>query len=132
MAIQAWSARDSKVMVDSHEVTGLQSIEFKEDRSRRDIQAIGESLRQGVEYGVRVINGTLRVQSSCKPLEEKLQEDDLEKAKFTLVAQLKKGDQTLNINFQDCYLDNREFTMDVNGVGVAVYSFSATNVDVKF
>ena len=72
MAIQAWSARDSKVMVDSHEVTGLQSIEFKEDRSRRDIQAIGEPLRQGVEYGVRVINGTLRVQSSCKPLEEKL------------------------------------------------------------
>lgn len=128
MATTIWSATESKVMVDSTEVEGLQSIEFKVNRSRADIVAVGKPVRQGVEYGVKVINGKLRVKSSCPPLDKKLSEDKLEEAKFTLQAQLKKGGQSKNVTFQDCYLDDREFAMDVNGVGVAVYTFSATDI----
>src|SRR5665809_37488 len=113
-----WSATESKVMVDSSEIEGLQSIEFKVNRNRTDIVAVGKPLRQGVEYGVKVINGKLRVKSSCIPLDEKLSKTGLEDAKFTLQAQLKKGSQEKNVTFQDCYLDDREFTMDVNGVGI--------------
>jgi hypothetical protein len=118
-------------MVDSTEVEGLQSIEYKVNRSRSDIVAIGQHLRQGVEYGVKVINGKLRVKSSCPALDEKLGKADLEGAKFTLQAQLKKGKQTKTLTFQDCYLDDREFSMDVNGVGIAIYTFTATDVEEK-
>lgn len=128
MATTIWSATESKVMVDSTEVEGLQSIEFKVNRSRADIVAVGKPVRQGVEYGVKVINGKLRVKSGCPALDKKLSEDKLEEAKFTLQAQLKKGSQSKNVTFQDCYLDDREFAMDVNGVGVAVYTFSATDI----
>ena len=128
MATTIWSATESKVMVDSTEVEGLQSIEFKVNRTRSDIVAVGQPLRQGVEYGVKVINGKLRVKSSCPPLDDRLSKINLEEAKFTLQAQLKKGGQQKNVTFQDCYLDDREFTMDVNGVGIAVYTFSATDI----
>jgi hypothetical protein len=128
MAIEAWSATESKVMIESTEVEGLQSIEFKVNRSRSDIVAVGQPLRQGVEYGVKVITGKLKVKSSNSALDEKLSKTDLDEAKFTLSAQLKKGSRSKNITFQDCYLDDREFAMDVNGVGIAIYTFSATDV----
>jgi hypothetical protein len=129
MAIETWSATESKVMIGATVVEGLQSIEFKVNRSRSDIVAVGQPLRQGVEYGVKVITGKLKVKSSNHELDEKLSKIDLDDAKFTLQAQLKKGTHTKNITFQDCYLDDREFTMDVNGVGIAIYTFSATNVE---
>ncbi len=86
MAISAWSATESRVMIDSAEIEGLQSIEFKVNRSRTDIIAVGQPLRQGVEYGVKVINGKLRVKSSCPQLDKKLSEKELDEAKFTLQA----------------------------------------------
>ncbi|HIH44878.1 MAG TPA: hypothetical protein HA257_07355 [Candidatus Methanoperedenaceae archaeon] len=129
MAITIWSARDSKVMVDSTEVEGLQSIEYKVNRTRSDVVAIGQPLRQGVEYGVKVVTGTLRVKSTCPPLDEKLAKTVLDEAKFTLQAQLKKGDATKTVTFQECYLDGRDYSMDVNGVGIASYTFSATDIE---
>jgi len=69
MATSIWSATESKVMIDSTEIEGLQSIEYKVNRSRSDIVAVGQPLRQGVEYGVKVINGKLRVKSSCPSLD---------------------------------------------------------------
>lgn len=128
MATMIWSATESKVMVDSTEIEGLQSIEYKVSRSRSDITAVGKPLRQGVEYGVKVVNGKLRVKSSCKPLDDKISKTKLEEAKFTLQAQLKKGSTQKTVTFQDCYLDDREFTMEVNGVGTAIYTFSATDI----
>lgn len=128
MAVSVWSATDSKVIVDSTEVEGLQSLDYKVNRSRQDIVAIGQPLRQGVEYGVKVVTGTLKVKSTCPALDKKLNEKELEQSKFTLQAQLKKGQATKNVTFQDCYLDGRDFTMDVNGVGIAIYTFSATDI----
>jgi len=128
MATTIWSATESKVMIDSTEIEGLQSIEYKVNRSRTDIIAVGQPLRQGVEYGVKVVNGKLRVKSSCPPLDDKLSKTNLEEAKFTLQAQLKKGGTQKTVTFQDCYLDDREFTMEVNGVGIAIYTFSATDI----
>jgi hypothetical protein len=128
MAISVWSATESKVMVDQTVIEGLQSIEFKVSRSRTDIIAVGQPLRQGVEYGVKVVTGRLSVKSSCPPLDEKISKSNMDEAKFTLQAQLKKGSQQRTATFQDCYLDDREFTMDVNGVGIAIYTFTATDI----
>jgi hypothetical protein len=128
MTIEIWSATESKVMVDSTEVEGLQSIEFKVSRSRSDIVAVGKPLRQGVEYGVKVVTGKLKVKSTNPALDEKLEKTDLDDAKFTLQAQLKKGSKSKNVTFQDCYLDDRDFSVDVNGVGIATYTFTATDL----
>jgi hypothetical protein len=128
MATTAWSARESKIMVDSKEIEGLQSIEFKEHRNRSDIPAIGESLRQGVEYGVKVINGKIKVKSTCSTLDEKFSKKEVEDMNFTLSAQLKKGSKSKTMTFQDCYIDDREYSMEVNGVGITTYTFSATDV----
>ncbi len=128
MTIEIWSATESKVMVDSTEVEGLQSIEFKVSRSRSDIVAVGQPLRQGVEYGVKVITGKLKVKSTNPALDEKLEKTDLDDAKFTLQAQLKKGSKSKNVTFQDCYLDDRDFSVDVNGVGISTYTFTATDL----
>jgi hypothetical protein len=128
MAATIWSATESKVVIESTEIDGLQSIEYKVNRSRSDIVAIGQGLRQGVEYGVKVINGKLRVKSSCSILDEKLNKTNMEDAKFTMTANLKKGNLSKTISFQECYLDDREFSMEINGVGIATYTFSAMDV----
>jgi hypothetical protein len=128
MAISIWSATESKVLVDGTEVEGLQSIDYKVNRTRSDIAAIGKPLRQGVEYGMKVITGTLKVKSSCPKLDEKLNKTDVAEASFSLQAQLKKGSTQKTVDFQECYLDSRDFTLDVNGVGIAVYTFSATDI----
>ena len=128
MAIEIWSATESKVMIDSTEVEGLQSIEFKVSRSRSDIVAVGKPLRQGVEYGVKVVTVKLKVKSTNPALDEKLGKTDLDDAKFTISAQLKKGSKSKNVTFQDCYLDDRDFSVDVNGVGISTYTFTATDL----
>lgn len=129
MAATIWSATESKVMIESTEIEGLQSIEYKVNRSRSDIVAIGQGLRQGVEYGVKVVTGKLRVKSSCPILDEKLNKTNMEEAKFTMTANLQKTGRTpKTISFQECYLDDREFSMEINGVGIATYTFSAMDV----
>lgn len=128
MAITLWSATESKVMVDSTEVEGLQSIEFKVNRARSDVQSVGQPLRTGVEYGVKMINGKLSVKSTCPPLDTLLAKTNPEEAKFSISAQLKKGGTTRTVNFQECYLDDKEFSMDVNGVGITSYTFTATDL----
>jgi hypothetical protein len=128
MAVTLWSATESKVMVDSTEIEGLQSIEFRVNRTRSDIASVGQPLRTGVEYGVKVINGKLSVKSTCPPLDALLAKPNPEDAKFSLSAQMKKGTTTRTVSFQECYLDDKEFMMDVNGVGITMYTFTATDL----
>jgi hypothetical protein len=115
-------------MVDSTEVEGLQSIEFRVNRTRSDISSVGQPLRSGVEYGIKVIDGKLSVKSTCPPLDALLAKPNPEDAKFSLSAQLKKGATKRTVNFQECYLDSKEFLIDVNGVGTTSYTFTATDL----
>lgn len=130
MALSIWSATDSSVKIDSADVEGLQSIDYKVSRSRQDVFAEGKELRVGVVYGNKIVTGTLRIKSTCKELDDKLhiKAEDMEKAKFTMTVTLKRGGHTRTLSFQECYLDGREYTMDVNGVGIGVYTFSALDV----
>jgi hypothetical protein len=131
MGTEIYSATQSTVMIGPDVIEGLQSIEYKISRSRQDTVAVGKPLRVGIEYGVKIITGKLKVKSRCQMLDEKLSKPDLKDAVFSMQAQLKKDDSDTpqkTIDFQGCYLDDREFEMSVNGVGIAVYTFSATDV----
>src|SRR5690606_9899754 len=132
MAIQFWSSRDSKVFIGTKELEGVQSIEWKVDRSRIDVDAVGSTLRQGVAYGTKRINGTIKIKSTSDLLDPLLHKDIEADGKFNLQLQLKRNssadDKEWTVTLQDCYLEKREVAMDVNGVAVGVYSFTATNI----
>jgi len=131
MATTIWSATQSTLKVDGTDIEGLQSIEYKISRSRQDVVGVGKPLRVGVEYGVKVVTGKIRVKSSCPALDTKLAAETVKDSKFSMQAQLKKDDSETTdktITFLECYLDDREFEMSVNGVGIGVYTFTAMDV----
>jgi len=127
MAATILSASGSKVTIDGSQIEGLQSIEYKYSRSRKDIEAVGTDERIGVDYGLKVVTGTLKVKSTSKKLDTLLNKST-EDAKFQIVAELKKGNVIRKATFDDCWLDDKSFGMDANGVGMSTYSFSATRV----
>lgn len=127
MAATILSASGSKVTIDGSPVEGLQAIEYKYNRSRKDIEAVGSDERIGVDYGLKVVTGTLKVKSTDTKLDGLLNKPT-EEAKFQIVAELKKGQVARKVTFDDCWLDDKNFSMDANGVGISTYSFSATRV----
>jgi len=128
MSLLVVSATESKVTVDGEEVTGLQSIDFKVNREQVDIASVGLGERQGViETGQLSVTGTLTIRSLNKKLDDLLY--SVVPASFNLVAELKKGGETVKkITFDECFLDDKAFTMDAAGVGMTVYNFTATRV----
>lgn len=127
MAATILSASGSKVTIDGSPVEGLQAIEYKYNRSRKDIEAVGSDERIGVDYGLKVVTGTLKVKSADTKLDGLLNKPT-EEAKFQIVAELKKGQVVRKVTFDDCWLDDKSFSMDANGVGMSTYAFSATRV----
>ena len=123
------SANVSSVKVDGETIPGLQSIEFKITRNRRNVHHIGIDERVGVEYGPVFVYGVLKVRSSYPKFDKMLLSPIPEVKSFQLVIELKKGPKTVKtITFDDCYLEEKTFTMDANGIGITVYTFTATRV----
>jgi hypothetical protein len=127
-----FSARESQVTVESERLAGLQSLEYKIVKNPIDIVGTGSDKRQGFDYGVLSVTGKLKIKSVSKTLDAKFLETDPDKAMFTMTAELKGGAKTSAISrkltFTECYLADREFSMDVNGVGIVVYSFTCKEV----
>jgi hypothetical protein len=113
-------------------IEGLQSITYKSFQEREDIAAIGSDQRIDVAFGLKVVRGTLKVKSTSATLNDALANGTA----FQLVVNLKSrpGDQEIvhRVTFDQCYLDDKEFQMDVNGIGVTSYLFNATSVREEF
>ena len=128
MSIIRAAGTESKVLIDGNEVFGLQSIDFKVERKQVDIVSIGLGERQAViETGQFTVTGTLRIASLNTALDDLLYA--LVPLSFNMVVQLKvaAGD-TRKLTFDECFLDDKSFTMDAAGVGITVYNFTATRV----
>jgi len=124
------SAKESQVLLAGPEggagapIEGLQAISFRVNRSRQDIAAIGSDERIGVDFGLKLVVGTLTVRSTSTTLDSILDKNDT----FQITANLKKGDLTRTVAFDQCYLDDKQVGLDANGVVVSTYTFSATRV----
>ena len=109
-------------------IEGLQSIMYKSFQEREDVAAIGNDERLDVVFGLKIIRGNLKIKSTSQILNEVLANGTA----FQLVANLKTraGDQgtVQRVAFDQCFLDDKEFEMDANGVGVTTYFFNATSV----
>ena len=80
--------------------------------------------RDGVDFGLRLVNGSLTVKSTSQDLNAILTNNDT----FQITANLKKGELTKTVAFDECYLDGKQAGLDANGVMVTTYAFTATRV----
>ncbi len=124
-----WSTATITTAAGSEKV-GLQSIDYKIQLNKQDHFEGGEHLRKYVSYGYKTVSGIIRVKSTCTPLDELLDKMDEANNNFTLQVVLKgEGGQVVKtLDFQQCYLDAKDYAMDINGHGISNYYFTARDV----
>jgi hypothetical protein len=122
------TATRSSVLLDGEAIEGLQSITYQALKNQEDIPAIGTDERIDVSFGLKVVRGTLKVKSTNLTLNTHLADN----TPFQIVANLKKElgmtQAVQTVTFDDCYLENKDFGLDANGVAVTTYTFTATRV----
>jgi hypothetical protein len=120
-----FTAFQSEVKVNDETLDGLQSIEYKLVKSRRDVGAIGTDERIAVYFGMQLVTGRLRLASANVKLDEFLRDN----TKFSVSVTHREADETERlVSFDDCYLDDKSFALESEGHGETVYSFTATRV----
>jgi len=130
------SANVSDIKCDGETISGLQSIEFRIMRNRQNIHRIGSDERLGVDYGSMYVVGSLRVRSTYPKFDTILIKGQAEVTPFQLVVDLKTsalgtkawGQAVKTLTFDECYLEDKTFTMDANGIGISVYTFTSTRI----
>jgi hypothetical protein len=118
-----FAANESSVLVDGEAVEGIRAIEYRQQRTRSGVYALGSAERIGIVSGPQSVEGRLRVASTS----QKLDGLDPEVA-FQISAQLRHGEQTMTVTFDECFMLSKGFEMGVGSHGEAEYSFTATRV----
>jgi hypothetical protein len=118
-----FAANESSVLVEGKPVDGVRAITYRRQQARENVYALGSAERIGMISGPMVVEGQLRVASTSPDL-DKLTGD----ASFHIIAQLKHGDAKLTVTFDECFLLEKSFDIEVGGHGETVYSFTATRV----
>lgn len=122
------AATNSSVLVDGESIEGLQSITYETVKNQQDVAAIGTDERIDVSFGLKVVNGAMRVKSTSLKLNELMTSN----AAFQIVANLKKdlgmSQSKQTLAFDDCFIADRDFGLDASGVAVTTYTFTATRV----
>jgi hypothetical protein len=123
-----FSANRSNVLVDGETVEGLQSLAFRVVTEREDIRAIGSAERISVSFGLRSVQGEIAVRSAYYKLDDHLKDQ----SKFQIVANLKKDEAAdapkRTLSFDECFVENKDFSIGAGGTVVTTYVFSATRV----
>ena len=117
------AAAESQVLLDGQPLAGVRSIEYRSQHGRSSVYALGSTERIGVVAGPQVVEGRLRVASNSPELAG-LAPD----AAFQLTAELKHGNTSVTVTFDECYLTERGFSLSVGEFGEAIYGFTATRV----
>lgn len=123
-----YSATRSNVLIDGEAIEGLQSITYDVIKNQESIPAIGTDERIDVSFGLKIVKGALTVRSTSATLNTHM----LENTSFQIVANLNKElgmtQSSLTVTFDDCFVEDKRFGLDANGVAVTTYSFTATRV----
>ncbi len=116
-----FAASESKVQVDGEPIDGVRAIEYRHQQMRSNIYALGSTERIGMVSGAQYVEGRLRVASSSAKLNGLT-------GQFQVIATLKQGDTQMTVTFDECFMLEKSFGIEVNGHGEAVYTFSAVRV----
>lgn len=126
-----FASNGSKIQFEGEDISGVQELGWKIIRNRQNIHAISTEERIGTVMGAYYVEGTLKIKSSYDKLDKKLYEKFTEIKSFQIVVDLysQGSDQSVRkITFDECYVDAKSFGMDVNGVALTIYNFTATRV----
>jgi|SRR5690606_26353678 len=121
---KVFTANSSGVLVDNEPVEGVRSVEYQQTREHNEVYALGGDERVAVYYGARRVRGRLRV-ASVSPSLDTLAASG---AAFQVVCNLRHGQASRSVAFDDCFMESKEFAVASGGHGETVYSFSATRV----
>lgn len=133
MAVQMFSARWSNVTITpssggSSETVGVQSLEYSVNLNKEDHFEGGSHLRTYVSYGYKMVKGKVQVKSVSPVLDALLDKMEEANNSFSLHVDLSNGTDHKVLDFFECYLESKEFGIDVNGNGISTYSFTARDV----
>ena len=128
MAGNILSANHSNILIDGNPIAGLQAISFKTNVNSEEIFAIGQDERVDVSFGKKTVTGTLVVKSYDANL-DKLFAD---KKSFQIVAKLKKQkglkEGARTVNFDEAFIEGKDFELNVSGSAQITYHFKATRI----
>lgn len=119
-----FTANSSSITVDGQAVPAVRAIDYRLVREQGDIYALGSGERLTVYYGAMRVQGRVTVASASPPLDTLAGSG----AAFQMVAQLRHGDTSRSVSFDECHMETKEFSMGTGGAGETVYVFSATRV----
>ncbi|HXG24678.1 MAG TPA: hypothetical protein VNJ09_09005 [Chthonomonadales bacterium] len=118
-----FAANESSVLINGTPVEGVRSIEYRHAQARDNIYALGSAERIGMTSGPQMVEGRLRVVSTNATLNG-LTGDTA----FQISAQLKHGNTSMTVTFDECFLTEKSLSLGVGGYAEAVYGFTATRV----
>jgi hypothetical protein len=117
-----FAANESTVQIDGEAVDGVRSIDYRHVSVRQNVYALGSAERVGMVSGPQSVEGMLRVTSTSAKL------NGIGDTQFQLTAQLRHGETTMTVTFDECFLQSRSFELGVGGHGEASYGFTAVRV----
>ena len=118
-----FAANESTVLLDGEAIEGARAIEYRHHQVRENVYALGQAERVGLISGPQSVEGRIRVVSTSKALNDLTGDTP-----FQISASLKQGDTKMTVTFDECYLVEKQFDMNVGGTGEALYRFTATRV----
>lgn len=118
-----FAANESSVLINGEPIEGVQSVEYRNHQERDNVYALGSAERIGMISGPQYVDGRISVNSTSPGLDRIVGE-----SMFQITSQLRHGETQMTVSFDDCYLTEKTFKLDVGGVGSAVYMFTATRV----
>ncbi len=118
-----FASNESTVLINGEAIEGVQGIEYHNQQNRSNVYALGSAERIGMVSGAQSVKGVIEVASTAPTIDAITGETE-----FQVTANLVHGGTSMTLSFDECYLTNKSFEMNVGDMGTSVYSFTATRV----
>src|SRR5215207_8644902 len=105
-----FAANESSVLVNGESVEGVRAVDYRRLHNRASVYALGSAERIGMISGPQVVQGRLRVASTSPSLDALMPD-----AQFQITAQLRHGETRLTVAFDECFLIEKTFDLEVGG-----------------
>jgi hypothetical protein len=117
-----FAASESRLQLNGEEIEGVRAIDYRHSRARANVYSIGQTERIGVVSGPQFVEGRVIVASTSPAF------DAVGGELFQLTALLRHGETSYTVTFDDCFLSENSFEMELGGHGESVYRFTAARV----
>ena len=124
-------ASNTKLLIDGHEVPGIQSIQFEDFYNTEDINSVSSLERIGAAPGQRVVQGQLEIRSRHPPLDALMAKSIKEFKHFQIVIEggaTGVGQPSSKITFDECYITKRRWSLEATKVVSTIYYFTSTRI----